>query len=238
MKFKKEDLQYLNGIKFSNGHKFKVAKKNQPNKRRIEFLTDFVKNKKVLHIGFTDHVPLIEQKVKSNDWLHKLLIDSSNHCVGIDINTKSVDYVKKVLGIKNVYSLDIATENLPQQIKTEEFDVVILGEVLEHIDNPVNFLNQINIKLSKQSKQLIVTVPNALDLTNLLEIGSGIEYINTDHRYWFTPFTLSKVLSRANFKIEDFFYLQSWMPKRKWKRFLVKRYPMLRETLVLVSSFN
>lgn len=238
MNFNKEDQEYLNGIKFSNGRKFTVAKKNQPNKKRVDFLVDYVKNKRVLHIGFTDHIPLIDLKIKSNDWLHKLLINSSSRCIGIDINKESVEYVKNVIGIKDVYCLDISIESLPDQIKNEVFDVVILGEVLEHIDNPVHFLNQINIKLSKQANELIVTVPNAFDSINLIEIRNGIEYINTDHRYWFTPFTLSKVLSRANFTTKDFFYLQSWMPRTGWKRFLINRFPMLRETLVSVSSFK
>lgn len=238
MNFNNEEQQYLNGGKFSNGYRFKVAKKNQPNKKRVDFLIDYVKNKSVLHIGFTDHKPLIEQKIENNEWLHKLLIDSASRCVGIDINVESVDYVKNDLGIEDVFSLDITKDSLPEQIEKVVFDVVILGEVLEHVDNPVHFLSEINLKLRKQAKELIITVPNAFDLTNLLEIRNGIEYINTDHRYWFTPFTLLKVLSRAKFLTNNFIYLQSWMPGSIWKRFLIKRFPMLRETLVSVSSFK
>ena len=38
MNFSKKDQEYLDGIKFSNGRKFKVAKKNQPNKKRVDFV--------------------------------------------------------------------------------------------------------------------------------------------------------------------------------------------------------
>jgi hypothetical protein len=85
--------------------------------------------------------------------------------------------------------------------------------------------------------RLIVTVPNATILHQMLNVRKGIELINTDHRYWFTPFTLGKVGTRAGFKIEEFGYCQNYMPGTFFKNMLVKRYPMLRDSVVMIFSF-
>jgi len=43
-------------------------------------------------------------------------------------------------------------------------------------------------------ERIIITVPSALRFRNL----NGMkECINTDHRYWFTPFTIAKVCIEA-----------------------------------------
>ena len=237
MKFSNKDIPYLKGEYFSNGRKFQVARKNESNINRLDFLEAYSLDKNVLHIGFADHIPLIEDKIRKNQWLHNRLIANSNLCVGIDLNLKALDFLKEKIGIENVYCLDILNEQLPPQILDKSFDIVIVGEVLEHIDNPVNFLETIQSKLGSISKELIITVPNALDITNIKMIKKGIEWINTDHRYWFTPFTLGKVLHQGNFTIKKFFYSQTFLPTNKVDKSLIKRYPMLRETIIAISDF-
>lgn len=238
MEFSKRDRQYIAGETFSNGYKFKVASKNQPNEKRIDFIREYIKNKTVLHIGFCDHQPLIKQKIENNQWLHKIIIESSNKCIGIDIDKEAIEYVQKEFEIPDIYCLDILKDVLPKEVESINFDVVILGEVLEHVDNPVYFLSKINEKLKKQATELLITVPNAFDLNNLLEIKNNIEFINTDHRYWFTPFTLAKVLFSAGFLTENFLFSQTWMPEAYWKKILIRRFPMLRETLISISVFK
>lgn len=238
MKFNEEEIDYLDGKKFSNGYKFNVAKKNEENIDRFNFLEKYVENKSVLHIGFADHTPLIKEKIKNNKWLHKRLVDKARLCVGIDINSEAVEYIKSEINIKNVYSFDILKDKLPIEIIGLNWDIVILGEVLEHIDNPVEFLTNIHSKLANNANELIVTVPNALELINLKLIRKGQEFINTDHRFWFTPFTLSKVLLRAGFITKEFFYSQTFMPNRLLDKYLIKRFPMLRETVISISLFK
>ncbi|MFN1835364.1 class I SAM-dependent methyltransferase [Balneola sp. MJW-20] len=238
MKFSKEDIEYLNGNKFSNGRKFKVAGKNNVNFSRLDFLESYAKDKNVLHIGFTDHIPLIKEKIGKNQWLHTRLVQKAKNCYGIDIDADAVEYVKSEISIDNVFCFDITKDNIPTEISDKKWDVIIIGEVLEHIDNPVEFLSQIHLKFSKIAGELIVTVPNALELINIKLIRKGQEFINTDHRYWFTPYTLSKVLFNSGFLSKEVFYSQTFQPSRFYERYLVNKFPMLRETVISISTFR
>lgn len=238
MKFTEADLPFMTGATFSNGRSFKVAAPKDPfDIDRFRYLEDKSRGKNVLHIGFADHLPLIEAKIKVNKWLHKRLMEASNKCIGIDIDDEVIAFVKNKLNIPDILKLNVIEDEVPDVIKADHWDYMILGEVLEHIDNPVQFLASIRERFSGLVDRLIITVPCATLLNGVFNIRKGIECVNTDHRYWFTPFTLGKVGTRAGFKIEEFGYCQNYMPGTYFKRMLVRKYPMLRDSVVMVFTF-
>lgn len=233
MKFNNID-DYLNGKTFSNGLKIAFIQTDKILNDRINTIENITNNSKVIHVGFADHIPLIKNKIEKNNWLHKRLINSTKVCVGIDINKEAVEFVKRELDISNVYHHDIIKDNPLQEIMNNNWDYLILGEVLEHVDNPVLFLSTIKQKYGSVVKRIVITVPNAFDLINLILIRKNIEFINTDHRYWFTPYTLAKVGRQSGLMPVDFYYCQSYLPQKFWQKFLVKRFPMVRESILMV----
>ncbi|MDX1685587.1 MAG: methyltransferase domain-containing protein [Saprospiraceae bacterium] len=235
MKFTEEVLDYLRGNKFSNNFEFQAANDGDL-VDRLEFLESLAKNRKVLHFGFTDHVPLIKSKYSKNEWLHKRLVDVSEKCVGIDIDDDAVQFVKEELSIQNVYALDILEDDIPKEILDEEWDYLILGEVLEHINDPVRFLEGIKRRLEANFKIIVITVPNAWDLNNLIRLPSNKELINSDHRFWFSPYTLAKVVTESGYSVRNVRHAQTYMPETWWQRWIVRRYPMTRETIILEAS--
>ena len=125
---------------------------------RLERLLALAKGKRVLHIGCCDHIGLIDEKIAKRTWLHGLLLESAEECLGIDIDSEAVDYVKS-LGYGGVYCCDIL-EDFPEELKGHHFDLVILGEIVEHLDSPVEFLRALH-SCFDYNYELIVTVPNA-----------------------------------------------------------------------------
>ena len=132
--------------------------------------------------------------------------------------------------------LDVVNDPIPDYLM-KSWDLVIIGEVLEHIDNPVHYLRSIREKYKEFAKQLVITVPNAFSLKNMLCSFKGIELINTDHRYWFSPYTLAKVGARAGFTVDYFSLCQYYNGEVWWKKNLVSRFPMLRDNLVMTLNF-
>lgn len=239
MNFSKEDYGYLKGEKFSNCLKLKVASKERQIPFRIDFLESLGRGQNVLHIGFADHIPLIKKKIEKNIWLHKRLVDASKKCVGIDIDKEAVNYVKEEIGIKEVYNLDITNKDqIPDEILQEHWDYIILGEVLEHVNNPVYFLQKMKENFASNAKYIVVTVPNAWDLINIQLLRKNTEFINSDHRYWFTPYTLAKVGTESGLKCESFQYVQNYENNEFWKKILLKRFPVLRETVVMIFEIE
>jgi hypothetical protein len=193
------------------------------------------KGKNIIHVGFADHLPLIPRKIENNTWLHKRIMNVASSCIGIDIDKETVDYVKNTIGISDVYALDITDKaSLPPQVLNKQWDYLVLGEVLEHIDNPVHFLGNIANNFRGIAKRLVITVPNAWDVVNLRSLRKHQELINTDHRFWFTPYTLAKVGTRAGLKVEEFHLVMNYTPGIWWKKILLKRYPMMRETVLMI----
>ncbi len=116
-------------------------------------------------------------------------------------------------------SCDI-TKGLP--FKDEEFDLVIFGEVIEHVPNPDKVLYEIRRVLKKNGK-LIVSTPNLVSWANRILVLGGIQPLYTEtssavnlgrrlkvlgqggkvqgHLKVFTHRSLSEILQLTGFKI-------------------------------------
>lgn len=212
MEFDKEAGQHISGKKFSDGVKIIIANDNEPLIDRFEIIESICKNKKVIHLGCVDHLPLIDQKREKNLWLHSRLCECSSKCLGIDINKEGIEYVRSI-GFKDVVYANILTDTI-DEIEQKYWDYLIMGEVLEHIDDPCYFLKKIKERYSNNIDKLIISVPNAFSWQNISSTFSNVEYINSDHRFWFTPFTLAKIVFQAGMNLENFYFCQSIDNKR------------------------
>jgi hypothetical protein len=233
---------YLNGEQFNNGLAVKIAAK-QKLVNRIDYLCDYARGKRIVHVGCVDHIPLITEKLKNNTWLHRRLDEVSKEVLGIDNSLEGIQYMKEQLGYDNVVYEDILEGDIHESLK-REWDSMIMGEILEHVDNPVAFLSRIRERYSTYVKELVITVPNALSIKNSFYAVKHTEYINTDHRYWFTPYTLTKILIRAGFKplyhdFTTYYPVSNRNPIRKWfLKSMLNRYPAFRGNLVAVAAFE
>ena len=81
-----------------------------------------------------------------------------------------------------------------------KFDAITLWHVLEHVQEPVNFLLELR-KYLKPDGFVLISVPNLDSLQS--KIGKGL-WMHLDlprHRFHFTPKSLQEVLSRAGYRV-------------------------------------
>lgn len=200
MQFSQETIQYLEGKAFSNALSVNFSPQKYELKKRIDKLTEIVQGKKIVHFGCADHLGLIENKMKSGKWLHGILIQNTNKCIGIDINCEAISYLKEKHQIPNLYCINIETEeNTDVIFGDEKWDYLLLGELIEHMNNPVAFLKNLHDKFNDRTDRIIITAPNVYNIVNAKRIRKNLEVINTDHRYWFSPYTLTKVIMESGF---------------------------------------
>lgn len=239
MKFDSEILSYLSGEKFSKGLKVKISEKEKTIPLRMEYIEKLVVNKQIIHLGCADHIPLIKEKIRRNKWFHKRLVESSRYCLGIDINREAIEYIKNELGYSDVLVADIQKNDLIKEISSQKWDYLIMGELLEHLDDPVDFLKTIKEKYSPFISYLIVSAPNALRIENYYNSKKQLEVINSDHRFWFTPYTLAKILYRAGFEIESYQFCQGFklQVNQVFKKRLLRKYPAFRDTIIMIAKF-
>ena len=205
---------------------------------RLEYLTRLAQGRRVLHIGCCDHKALIDQKIKDGTWLHGLLSRSGSDCWGVDINAEAVEYVKS-LGCPNIYCCNIE-EGLPEEVRNTRFDLVVLGEMVEHLDSPVGFLSALH-RCFDYDYELVVTVPNAFFLENFENAVNHFERINSDHRAWYTAYTASKILSQGGYCVHDVAHVFRGAPggyggEDPVRKNLYRSCPALRDVLVVRAS--
>jgi len=235
MNFDKDIEKYLSGSEFTDALNCTIAKKEKSIPFRIEFIESVITGKRIIHMGCVDHLPIIEEKIKKNTWLHNRLVEKSEFCLGIDINEEGIDHMKK-MGYPDVICHNIIEDIPCPEIINTKWDYMIMGEILEHVDNPVMFLSSIKEKYSGCIDKIIITVPSAFRYVNFKYILKGIEKINSDHRYWFTPYTLAKIVSSAGLKVESFQMCETdeFSKSGFVKKFVLKRYPGLRDILLMI----
>lgn len=202
MRIEKDLYDFLCGKLFSTALTMNITREKQKSVSRQQAIISLVQSKNVIHIGCSDHIGIIDEKIKNNIWLHKLLTETASTCVGIDIDKESIAYIKNTLKYDNVHAGNILTDDF-QFIREKHWDYILFGEIVEHLDDPVFFLKTVREKYGKFVDRFIVSVPNVYCQAQFKNMLQFKEIINADHRFWFTPYTISKILVSAGYKPEN-----------------------------------
>lgn len=146
---------------------------------REKFILQHCKGKRVLEFG-------------ASGPLHEAIVKVAASCVGVDRYTAPGIYG---------FNLDDVTETA---LPSEAADVIICGEILEHLGNPLHFLT----RLRKQYAGIptILSVPNAFGKTGQVWIAKNIENVNADHVAWYSPMTIATLLKRAGYSVGGLFW--------------------------------
>lgn len=124
---------------------------------RVEKMLQMVpENKKVLDLACNEGT------------ITNLIQNKGNDVIGVDmsINALSIAHEKRL-------ELICASANeLP--FKHNTFDVVVAGEIIEHIFDTNGFLNEIN-RVLINGGQLIITTPNIASLTSRIRLMLGLQ---------------------------------------------------------------
>jgi len=144
------------------------------------------KDKSVLEIGSYYGVlgSLIKKKVKNY--------------TGIEYSKSASNYaIKKFnLNIKSNFN----------QLSNRKFDLIILCDVIEHVDNPLKILKQIKSLLKKNGTIIMTT----MDIQSFYAKAMGINYpwIMPMHKFYFSSSSLKFLLKKENLKVDSYFYEQ------------------------------
>jgi len=172
-----------------------------------------VKGKKVLDIGLCEHDLT---HIDSLNWKHKKISTASKYCLGIDIIPELIDLLKS-RGF-NVRLFDATSS----EFLGEKFDVVFIGDVIEHVNDAIKLLQFAGRHLNPQGK-IIVTTPNPFYLGYLYGIIKNKTYIaNADHISWITPTNALEIGARANINLSNIVFTL----KNPLKAFLAKILPL------------
>ncbi|HXV58174.1 MAG TPA: methyltransferase domain-containing protein [Gaiellaceae bacterium] len=176
---------------------------------REQMLLELARGKRVVHVGFVDEHRL-EAKLAEGTWLHARLAEVAASLVGLDVEEEGVRWAREH-GF-DAQSVDAQSPEAVAALGLEPAEVVIAGEVVEHLDAPGPFLRAMR-ELASLDGLLVVTTPNAYRLLNFLAPLAGVELVHPDHTAWHSPHTLATLLARSGWELEGAAYYQNPAPR-------------------------
>jgi SAM-dependent methyltransferase len=182
-----------------------MKKSNHPI-QRVEFILSQCVGKEVLHLGCTNW-PYTDASIKDDSLLHSAIADRSSELFGIDADESGLD-VLRASGYSNLYIGDL--ENLSDCALDRTFDVVVAGEVIEHLNNPGLFLEGVKRFLRPDSVLLLTTINAYGVLRYALYALKGKrgknEPVHPDHVAYYSFSTIELLLRRHHFDVRELLF--------------------------------
>ena len=138
---------------------------------RVPYIMDKCKGKRVLNLG------------SESGTLHEKIGRVAMELYGVD-KVSTADFV-----------LDL--DDSPALSGT--YDLVVAGEILEHLANPGGCLKAIR----PLGCPLLITAPNAFSSIGTYWIQRGYEQVNTDHVSYYSYWTLKTLVERYGFTVQE-----------------------------------
>ncbi|MFA5992292.1 MAG: class I SAM-dependent methyltransferase [Candidatus Pacearchaeota archaeon] len=189
--------------------KQKKNKREKSDLVRFRRINKFIIGKDVLDIG------------SSEGSLHELLKRSNPERI--------------IFSMDKIGNVDFIVDlNKPIKIN-KKFDTVIAGEIIEHLESPINFIKYCN-SLLKIGGRIIITTPNASGLQYLLNPNWCVNYEEyIGHRQTFTIPMLNKLVEENKFEYLSSEYINAFWDRSplRFMSLFVKR---LRPDIMIVAK--
>lgn len=213
---------------------------------RVEFIKKMCEGKKVLHLGCTNY-PYTNESIENNVLLHFDLKKVSGELHGFDFDLDGLEILKQA-GETNLHQGDL--EKLDEVNLNETFDVIVAGEMIEHLSNPGLFLRGIKRFMNKKTNLLITTI-NAYSgmrffIYGLRGKGGENEPVHPDHVAYYSYKTLKLVLEREQLNVANFYFYDLGPEHRQFARWYnnlindacVKISPQLSDGIIAVCNLS
>lgn len=188
------------------------------------------KNRKILSLCIGKNVLDVgcigqDIKVYDDNWLHRQISLVANNLDGVDINGDEIDKLND-LGY-SIYNFN--------DLKKNQYDIVIMADVIEHVNNPVSFIQQY-LPYINPSGKIVICTPNPNRARNFISILLFNKYgLNEEHTMWFCPKTLSEIIRRLELQIFEFYWVKEI---NKWKHLRILKKVLVLSELILAYFRN
>jgi SAM-dependent methyltransferase len=165
----------------------------------FEFLKRFVTGRRVLDIGVAEHDAA---RMERADFKHGIIARHASYALGIDILADDVERMKKA-----GFNVRVA-DGTSEEDLGDRFDRVVLGDVIEHVDNPVALLKFAGRHLA-DGGQILCATPNPFFIVTLAQgLRDGVFVANAEHVSWITPTMALELAHRSGLRLDEYWHTQ------------------------------
>lgn len=187
--------------------------------QRTDFVKKAAEGKSVLHLGCTNH-PYTEEAIKAGSLLHFQLREIASELCGFDYDREGLEVLASH-GFEDLHFADL--EKLEEVPVDRTFDVIIAGEMIEHLTNPGLFLRGVR-RFMHSGSVLVITTINAYCglrflIYGLRGKGGENEPVHPDHVAYYSHSTLKLLLEKENYRVREFCFYDlgtEHRPHNRW----------------------
>jgi 2-polyprenyl-3-methyl-5-hydroxy-6-metoxy-1,4-benzoquinol methylase len=119
------------------------------------------------------------------------------------MDREGIDELKQLMPGREFHELNAEKLTESPELSGRQWDFIVAGDVVEHMDNPGSFFECAR-ELLKPGGSLLVTVPNAYSAKRFFwMLFTGREQVHPDHTGYFSESTLFRIGERHRFKIVE-----------------------------------
>jgi len=160
---------------------------------RYNLLDDNHKQFLKLYKGYSQNTKILDLGCGTGNFIAELKRKGCE-VFGVDLDKNAIEFIKKHLKLENVYAMScdefFKLPNLPK------FDVVTFFEVIEHLDNPLEFIQNVK-KLLKEDGMIVLSTPSrGRFLVNSIKAD-----FPPNHLTRWDESAISNLFKKINFKI-------------------------------------
>ncbi len=147
-------------------------------------------------------------------------------------NTKS-----KVISVDFQGEPDIKQDlnHFPYKIKTEIADTIVAGEVIEHLEKPLEFLKECR-RILKNKGRLVLTTPNMIGLQHIVSRNDKWLNRNDPHINSWNIEMIAYLVKKAGFAILKKELLNTYWSRNLFFRLICFLFPRIRPTIFIVAE--
>ena len=189
--------------------------------QRLDIITEMCAGKRVLHLGCTN-APYTQEAIKSDMLLHFELEKIAADLWGIDADHAGLETLR-AHGSKQVIFGDL--ERLDQVDLNQTFDIIVAGEIIEHLNNPGLFLGGVK-RFMDSGAILLLTTINAYCGMRFLWYGvrgkrGRVEFVHPDHVAYYSYSTLKLLIERHGLRAQNFLFYDIGSEHRRHNRWFL-----------------
>ncbi len=166
-----------------------------------ELIINRCAGRKVLHLGCVGNNDSdTSHKVNASPSSLHVKLSAVAEVTGVDISADAIGEYKRLGICHNILPGDV--EKLSEVGLTAEYDVVVIGDLIEHLSNPGMMLNGVR-ELCNPGTTVILTTPHAFGLAPFLRHATGRFREGLQHVMTFNNQNLANLVHRHGFEIVE-----------------------------------
>jgi cyclopropane fatty-acyl-phospholipid synthase-like methyltransferase len=171
--------------------------------QRTDYILKACAGRTVLHLGCAD-MPYTRMRLADGTLLYSMIDGVAARQYGLDLSAEGIAILAEA-GHQDLAISDVQQLVEQKPFGETRFDVIIAGEIIEHLSNPGLFLESLKPLLSDSPTRLILTTINAYCAYRFFySLVMRDESVHPDHVSYYSRKTLTGLLSRHGYVVEDF----------------------------------